>query len=167
MSASSQSASTSGESLDSADGIPWGVFALATLSFLLLAVTTIFGALASNARAGAHIMERSQRDQAIAEELGLDVAAIRRGRDAYMETCTACHGANGEAKPNLGKALRGSAFIQGKSDSQLLMFLKLGRNTWDAENTTGVAMPPKGGNPMLQDDDLRDIAQFLLSLQAD
>ncbi len=146
---------------------PLGSTIVATLTMALLAVTTVWGALASNYRAGERLRERNMRELLIAQEFSLDLPAIRRGREQYLGTCTACHGPNGEALPNLGKDLRHSEFVATQSDSQMRMFMKLGRNTWDAENTTGVAMPPKGGNPMLTDDDLVDIVHFLRYLQAE
>lgn len=146
---------------------PFLLVAFGVACFALLAVSTIWGAIATNFRVGEELRARMMREMLIAEEHSLDFAAVKRGRDEYLKTCTACHGPEGEALPNLGKALRGSEFLDGQSDSQLAMFLKLGRNTWDPENTTGVAMPPKGGNPMITDEDLKDIVQFLRFLQVD
>ncbi|WP_448601203.1 hypothetical protein [Thermoflexus hugenholtzii] len=40
-------------------------------------------------------------------------------------------------------------------------FIKKGRPATDPANTTGVDMPPKGGNPALTDQDLADIIAFL------
>lgn len=139
---------------------------VAILSVLLLGITTVWGAFATNWHVGAGHRALIEREKNIAEEFSLDLDALRRGRTEFMKTCTACHGPNGEAKPNLGKDLRDSTFIAEKSDSGMLMFLKLGRNTWDSDNTTGVAMPPKGGNPMINDDGLRDLVQYLRFIQA-
>lgn len=149
------------------DAFPLVPTVFALLCIVVLAATTIGGALATNWRVGEVHRARIMREVLIAEEFSLDLVAVRRGREEFLKTCTACHGPKGEAKPNLGKALYNSEFVAGQSDSQLRMFLKLGRNTWDADNTTGVAMPPKGGNPMITDDDLVDLVQFLRFLQAD
>ena len=43
-------------------------------------------------------------------------------------------------------------------------FLKEGRAAEDLLNTTGVEMPPRGGDPDLSDQDLRNIAAFLRSI---
>jgi disulfide bond formation protein DsbB len=139
---------------------------VALVSFVLLAVATVWGAFSTNYRLSEPYRAVLMHEIRVAEAASLDLAALRRGRGEFLKTCTACHGPRGEAKPNLGKDLRASEFLAAKSDSELRMFLKLGRNTWDADNTTGVAMPPKGGNPMLDDDDLADIVQFLRYLQA-
>lgn len=132
----------------------------------LLGVSTVGGSILSTYRVTEPMRARNQREKLLAEKYSLDLVAVKRGRTEYLKTCTACHGPGGEAKPKLGKDLRTSKFIAEKSDSQMAMFLKVGRNTWDPENTTNVAMPPKGGNPMITDQDLADIVQFIRFLQA-
>ena len=57
-----------------------------------------------------------------------------------------------------------SEFIGGQSDDQLLAFVKTGRTTSDPANTTGVDMPPKGGNPALTDEQLKDVVAFMRSI---
>lgn len=88
------------------------------------------------------------------------------GRRLFLGTCVSCHGARGEGLPGQGKALIANEFIGGLDDAKLLNFVKVGRQPWDSLNTTKVQMPPRGGNPMLSDDDLRDIVSFLRTLQA-
>jgi disulfide bond formation protein DsbB len=58
-----------------------------------------------------------------------------------------------------------SEFIAGKSDDELVEFLKVGRPPDDPLNTTGVAMLPKGGNPSLTDEDLHNIVAYIRTLQ--
>jgi disulfide bond formation protein DsbB len=41
----------------------------------------------------------------------------------------------------------------------------VGCSTSDPENTTGVAMPPKGGNPSLSDGDLQNVVAYIRTLQ--
>jgi mono/diheme cytochrome c family protein len=88
-----------------------------------------------------------------------------KGKNLFATTCAACHGPNGEGVQGLGKPFTGSEFLKGKNDDDLLAFVKKGRPPGDPDNTTGVDMPPKGGNPALSDDDLRDIIAFLRTLQ--
>jgi mono/diheme cytochrome c family protein len=95
---------------------------------------------------------------------GADTVMVSRGRETYMSVCIACHGANGEAKPGLGKDLRESTFFDGLTDEEAVAFLVQGRGPSDPLNTTGVQMPPKGGNPALGMDDLADIVAFVRSL---
>lgn len=91
--------------------------------------------------------------------------SVQEGKKLFQQTCAACHGMEGQGMPNLGKNMHTSTFIKEKSDAELLAFIKHGRLPSDPANTTGVAMPPKGGNPALQDDQLRDIIAYIRTLQ--
>ena len=46
----------------------------------------------------------------------------------------------------------------------MLEFVKVGRPTGDPLNTTGVDMPPKGGNPALSEEDLYDIVAYIRAI---
>lgn len=85
----------------------------------------------------------------------------------FVSSCSACHGADGAGVEGLGKSLRDSVWSKSKSDDELLAFLKQGRPIWDAENTTGIDMPPKGGNPALTDEELRSIIRHIRALQGE
>ncbi len=65
---------------------------------------------------------------------------------------------------NLGKPLVGSPMLN-LSDSELVTFLIKGRDSSDKDNTTGVPMPPKGGNPDLTETDLLNVVAYLRFLQ--
>jgi disulfide bond formation protein DsbB len=80
-------------------------------------------------------------------------------------SCAACHGPTGEGIPGLGKDLTSSEFVSGKTDAELVSFIKVGRDPSDPLNTTGIAMPPKGGNPALSDEDLFNILAYIRSIQ--
>ncbi len=80
-------------------------------------------------------------------------------------TCAGCHGQDAKGLPNLGKDLHNNQFLAGLSDAEALAFLKKGRDTTDPLNTTGVAMPPKGGNPAFTDEDLADIVAYVRTLK--
>ena len=86
------------------------------------------------------------------------------GEDEYDATCIACHGPGGEGVQGLGKSFVTSDFVNNISDDDLLDFIKVGRPTGDPDNTTGVDMPPKGGNPALTDDQLVDIIAYIRTL---
>ena len=88
-----------------------------------------------------------------------------KGEQLFTVTCAACHGPKGEGVPGLGKDMRASSFIASQTDAQLLEFIKKGRDASDPANTTGVAMPPKGGNPALTDEQLLDIIAYMRKLQ--
>jgi disulfide bond formation protein DsbB len=95
-----------------------------------------------------------------------DPEAFSRGRELFLGTCSACHGPDLAGMPNSGKPLRTSEFVRSQSDEQMLAFVKSGRPSWDPANTTGVDMPPRGGNPTLNDDNLKDIIAFLRGVQS-
>ena len=87
-----------------------------------------------------------------------------KGAQQFATTCAACHGPDAKGLPNLGKDLTTSTFVKGLSDAELVDFLKKGRDPSDPLNTTGVAMPPRGGNPALTDADLLDIVAYVRTL---
>lgn len=95
--------------------------------------------------------------------------AVVRGDPAkgkeYFATCAGCHGPEGKGIQGLGKDMTTSEWIKSQTDEQLLAFLKTGRPASDPLNTTGVDMPPKGGNPALTDEQLLDIIAFIHSIQ--
>ena len=86
------------------------------------------------------------------------------GKELFAITCSACHGPKGEGVKGLGKDMTTSKFIAGLSDAELLAFVKKGRLTSDPLSTTGVAMPPKGGNPTLTDEQLTDIITYIRTI---
>jgi disulfide bond formation protein DsbB len=87
------------------------------------------------------------------------------GREAFLATCVACHGQDAKGVPGLGKDLTTSEFLRTQTDEQMLAFLIAGRPASDALNTTGVDMPPRGGNPAYTDTDLKNIVAHLRTLQ--
>ena len=89
---------------------------------------------------------------------------VEHGKQLYASACITCHGPTGEGIQGLGKGLQGNAFVKSKSDDEVVAMLKEGRPADHPENTTKVAMPPKGGNPGLTDQDLKDIAAFIRTL---
>jgi mono/diheme cytochrome c family protein len=91
--------------------------------------------------------------------------AVANGQTLYRATCAACHGQVGEGVKGLGKDMTTSQFIAGLTDDELLAFIKRGRDSSDPLNTTGVMMPPKGGNPALSDEKIVDIIAFIRSIQ--
>ncbi|MEJ2084961.1 MAG: cytochrome c [Acidobacteriota bacterium] len=86
------------------------------------------------------------------------------GHRLYRQSCAVCHGINGEGKPSLGATLRANEFIQSKSDDEMVQFLIEGRPADHPLNKKGIAMPPRGGNPSLTDEDLAAIVGYVRSL---
>ncbi len=92
-------------------------------------------------------------------------AYIANGNKLFHATCIACHGQAGVGIAGNGKTLQGNEFIQSLDDDKLLEFVKQGRMPTDPKNTTGIQMPPKGGNPAMSDDDILDVIAYLRTLQ--
>jgi disulfide bond formation protein DsbB len=86
------------------------------------------------------------------------------GAELFVGTCSSCHGAEATGIPGLGKDLTTSEWVGQQTDAQLVEFLATGRPATHELNTTGVDMPPKGGNPALTDQDLTDIVAYLRSI---
>lgn len=90
---------------------------------------------------------------------------IDQGQALYGQTCTTCHGPDARGLPNLGKDLVTSEFVAEMTDQELLEYVNEGRPADHPDNTTGVAMPPKGGFDFLTDEDILAIIAYLRSLQ--
>jgi disulfide bond formation protein DsbB len=86
------------------------------------------------------------------------------GETLFVGTCSACHGPDATGVTGLGKNLRTSTFVAEQTDEALLKFIQTGRPASDPANSTGVDMPPRGGNPALTDANLADIIAFLRSI---
>ena len=97
----------------------------------------------------------------------IDGADASKGRVLYMQTCTTCHGQALTGMPHQGVNLRDSKFVAGTNDQKLVAFIKTGRKPADPKNTTGLPMPPRGGNPALDDDGLSNIVAYLRQVQRD
>lgn len=89
----------------------------------------------------------------------------KKGRQGWDSTCRSCHGAVGEGVEGQGMDIQSSAFVQDRDDNELLAYIKKGRLATDPNSVTGILMPPKGGNPLLKDQDLLDIIAYLRTLQ--
>ena len=131
-------------------------FSIVLLLIVVLIVTACGGGSSESESEGG-----AEAEQAAAEPAG-DAAA---GQETFAATCAACHGPVGEGVPGLGKDMTTSEFIAGKTNTELVEFIKVGRDPSDPLNTTGVAMPPKGGNPALSEEDLFNVTAYVRSLQ--
>lgn len=94
----------------------------------------------------------------------LDPQAVTRGKRVFA-SCMACHGKTGAGVPKMGADLVHSDFVKNKSDADLLAFIKKGRLPGDPDSKLKLAMPAKGGNPALKDNQLQDVIVYLRSLQ--
>jgi mono/diheme cytochrome c family protein len=92
-------------------------------------------------------------------------AAVAAGEKVYQQTCATCHGRDAKGLPNLGRSLQANEFVADHRDGELVAFLMEGRRATDPLNTTGIDMPPRGGNPMLTQADMEHVVAFLRTLQ--
>jgi len=92
--------------------------------------------------------------------------AVAAGQEVFSTTCLACHGPNGEGIEGLGTDLTTSQFVRDLSDDELVAYLEVGRPADDPANTTGIAMPAKGGRPTLTTEDLANVVAFLRTINS-
>ncbi|HEX9722774.1 MAG TPA: cytochrome c [Vicinamibacteria bacterium] len=98
-------------------------------------------------------------------EAALLVGNVSAGEKVFGGTCFTCHGDDATGIEGSGTNLTISEFIRSKTDAELIEYIKVGREINDPLNTTGIAMPPYGADPMLTDQDLADVVAYLRSLQ--
>jgi cytochrome c oxidase subunit III len=91
---------------------------------------------------------------------------VLRGKPVFLGTCASCHGMEGAGIKSQGANLVASAFVGKLDDTALLAFVKKGRQPFDADSTMHLAMPAKGGNPILTDQNLLDTIAFIRSLRS-
>lgn len=131
----------------------WGVVLMIALALALAACGGGGGAPSGN-------------DQTAAEPTAqpTSVGDVAAGEEQFNSLCIACHGPGGVGVEGLGKPFTTSDFLLTVSDEELLEFIKTGRPISDPLNTTGVDMPPKGGNPALTDEQILDIIAYVRTL---
>ena len=95
----------------------------------------------------------------------LDITQATRGRAMFYATCSTCHAANGRGMTGLGKDLVASVYARTLPDADFHAFIRKGRDASDPLNTTGIAMPPSGGNPNLSDAQVDDVVAYVRALQ--
>jgi len=133
---------------------------LALISVLVIVLAACGGGGDSSSESSSS----SSESEPAAEEAMATGDAVH-GEELFVSTCLACHGEGGKGIEGLGKDMTTSVFIKGLSDKELLEFIKVGRSISDPDNTTGVDMPLKGGNPALTDDEIVDIIAYMRTLE--
>lgn len=99
------------------------------------------------------------------KEEGFEKGDAEQGKGLYVQFCSACHGQDGLGLKGLGKDLVHSEFMAGLSDEEMLQYVIEGRTVDDPRNTTGIPMPPRGGNPALTDQQIVHIIAYLRTIQ--
>lgn len=107
----------------------------------------------------------SGSSQQAEEAMPVSLGDPDKGKEHYDMICIACHGPSGEGIEGLGKPFTTSEFLRERNDEQMVAFITTGRPSGDPLNTTGVDMPPKGGNPALTEDQILDIIAYVRTLQ--
>jgi len=83
------------------------------------------------------------------------------GATVYTALCSNCHGRDLQGVAGLGKPLAPSEFVASTSEDDLVSLIIMGRLINHPDNTTGVSMLPRGGNPMLGDQAIHDVAAYI------
>jgi mono/diheme cytochrome c family protein len=79
------------------------------------------------------------------------------GEAIYKQTCTVCHGANGQGTVPGAANFTDKKGILNKPDNVLLEHIIKGYQS----PGSAMAMPPRGGNPKLTDDDLKNVLAYI------
>jgi disulfide bond formation protein DsbB len=87
-----------------------------------------------------------------------------RGGTLYGQNCATCHGANLEG--GIGAVLNPIDKLPGVTNSLdpafLIQIITTGRQPQTGD-PKAIAMPPKGGNPNLTDQDIKDLASYIIT----
>jgi mono/diheme cytochrome c family protein len=92
---------------------------------------------------------------------GVVAGDVVSGAEIYKRSCSTCHGADLKGIDGLGLPLAPNIFVADHSLDALAESVKHGRSASDPDSSTDGGMPPKGGNPSLDDQDLLDVAAYL------
>ncbi|MCA9987855.1 MAG: cytochrome c [Anaerolineales bacterium] len=130
----------------------------------ILLATILVGTLLFLSACGGNSAQSTDSDNIAPVEARATSGDPEAGEDKFNEVCIACHGPGGVGIEGLGKPFTTSDFLLAQSDEELLAFIKKGRPVGDPTNTTGVDMPPKGGNPALTDEQIMDIIAYIRTL---
>lgn len=80
------------------------------------------------------------------------------GKEIYEETCEVCHGEDGTGElPGMPNFKEKDGALS-KSDDVLLMHIIKG---YRSSSSSPMPMPPRGGNPALSDDDIKECLAFV------
>ena len=79
------------------------------------------------------------------------------GEEVYKQTCIVCHGANGQGAVPGAANFTAEKGVLSKTDNVLLAHIIKGFQTPGSV----MAMPPRGGNPNLTDEDLKKALAYI------
>lgn len=96
--------------------------------------------------------------------LPVDADPLEVGAQVYERTCQACHGADGSGIEGFARPLSEAQLTTEMNDVEMVAFIIEGLGVDHPSNTTGVAMPPRGGNPTLTDADMAAVVAYMRTL---
>jgi mono/diheme cytochrome c family protein len=96
---------------------------------------------------------------------GRATTSVERGKQFFGQTCVNCHGMTGQGVPHLGADLQTSKLVARSSDNRLVALIEDGVPATSPINKSHVPMPPKGANPSLTTENIRDIVAYIRQLQ--
>lgn len=108
-------------------------------------------------------------DDWIADSLPQAPPAIARGLNAdggrrlFLATCASCHGPLGDGVSGQGTSLLDS--LLPADEGEFVRFVSVGRAATDPKSSTKRTMPARGGNTLLSEADLKDIAYYVQYLR--
>lgn len=88
-----------------------------------------------------------------------ELFAVTEAEAIYFETCFVCHGDDGTGNMPGVPDLTENAALFSEKESVIVARLKAG-----IQKPGNIAMPPKGGNPALNDEQLLDVLRFVKRL---
>lgn len=146
------------------------IFTKARISVLILSLILVIVLAGCGGGNGDSQSQSKSANQGAQQSASNQTASLEKGdpetgQPLYIQSCSACHGPDGTGIKGLGKDLTTSQFAKNLSDKEFLEYVKQGRSVDDPLNTTGVAMPPKGGNPALTDQQIMHIIAYIRTLE--
>lgn len=130
-----------------------------TISVIMLPVLFVLAGCGGNDQTSSSTTSKPQTTPVLA------AGDATKGSTLFTQYCSACHGPDAKGIKGVGKDLTHNDFVMGMTDEQFLAYVNAGRAVDDPRNTTGIAMPPKGGNPALKDQEIMHIIAYVRTLQ--
>ncbi len=90
---------------------------------------------------------------------------IGAGETLYNLSCAGCHGLQGEGLEGIAVPLANSDFVDSLNDTDLLVFIRMGRTATHPDSKIGRPMPASGGNPTLTDAEILAIISHIRGLE--
>ncbi len=110
-------------------------------------------------------VEPSPTNDAIVEPTATSISEFfAPGEEVYLATCSPCHGTEGEGVAGLGSSLIAGEILT-ISDEEMRRLIIEGEDATDPGNSMGVAMPAKGGNPRLSDQQVDEVVGYVRALR--